>query len=64
MPANEIQQRIWDELSAAIDNAPKDGLSASGEISETVLIEQKKFIDGIRFARLRLYNSFKNETLI
>ena len=51
------QQAVWDVIEQRIDAAPKDGMSATGKVNDTVLYQQAAFIDGMRAARLAAINA-------
>lgn len=56
---NRYQQCVWDRLSKAIDECDCNGVDAYGKFNESVLTNQRKFLDGIRLGRLLAVNSLK-----
>lgn len=44
----------WDRVDELIERTPQDGIGADGAYHDTVFREQRKFVDGMRFARLSI----------
>jgi hypothetical protein len=65
-PAHEVAaeareaalREAFDKLSEIIANEDSDGISAEGNYSESVMENQRKFLDGISRARLAVYALF------
>lgn len=54
------QQIVWDVIEQRIDQSPADGISAEGVFSPDVEREQRKFLDGMRVARLAAVNALRS----
>ena len=47
-----LSKAIWDAVEVHIDGLPVDGINAEGEFSPAVMMYQRKYVDGLRAARV------------
>ena len=59
MATDLLEKAIWDAVEVHIDATPADGINAEGEYSPAVMMYQKKYVDGLRAARLAAINAAK-----
>ena len=52
----ELAETVFDVLGDRIDDAPSSGISACGQPSENVRLEQSAYIKGLRSGRLYAVN--------
>jgi hypothetical protein len=49
-----LKKAMFDRIEVRIDAEPQDGINAGGEYSDAVWNEQRKFVDGMRSARVSM----------
>jgi hypothetical protein len=59
--ADVLTKAIWDAVEAYIDDTPTDGINAGGEFSPAVYLYQRKYIDGMRAARVAAMSAVRAE---
>ena len=56
----DLAKAVFDEIGAAIEEMPVDGLTCDGQQSEDLRREQRQFIAGMRYARLKAFKLIRN----
>ena len=54
---NKEQILVWDSITLRIENCRQDGINYSGEFSAELKTQQRKYIDGLRIARLTAFKA-------
>lgn len=57
-----LKKAIWDAVEVHIDGSPVDGINAEGEFSAAVQFCQRKYVDGLRAARLAALGAVRLNT--
>lgn len=63
MISNAHQQKVWDSITKLIEEMPRSGIASGGNISDSLLAEQRTSIKAVRRARLRAIKALENETI-
>lgn len=56
----DIAHDLFNEISAAIERMPVDGLTCDGVYSEDLHRDQRQFVEGMRYARVKAFKFLRH----
>lgn len=57
----DLAQEVFDEIGESIETMPIDGLTYDGMVSQDLKREQRQFVQGMRYARLKAFKYIRNK---